>query len=134
MVMISDDMSEEEFEAALEKEEAQANGEDIAEESPGVSLEDTDLAKYLPKVQSILGVPVEVTAEIGGVTMPLQDVLKLDSGSVVSLNREVGEPISLLVNGYRIAHGEVVSSDDKLGVRITEIITPNGRLAATRKK
>lgn len=63
-----------------------------------------------------------VTAELGRTTMPVRDVLALAPGMVVEIDRIAGSPIDLLVNGRRIASGEVVVIDEEFGIRITEII------------
>jgi flagellar motor switch protein FliN/FliY len=63
-----------------------------------------------------------VTAELGRTTMPVRDVLALAPGMVVEIDRLAGSPIDLLVNGRRIASGEVVVIDEEFGIRITEII------------
>ncbi|MEX0846626.1 MAG: flagellar motor switch protein FliN [Ilumatobacteraceae bacterium] len=63
-----------------------------------------------------------VTAELGRTTMPVRDVLALAPGMVVEIDRIAGSPIDLLVNGRRIAAGEVVVIDEEFGIRITEII------------
>ena len=67
-------------------------------------------------------VPLEVTAELGRTRLPVADILQLNVGSVVNLDRAAGSPVDLVVNGTLIAHGEVVVIDDEYGVRITEIL------------
>ena len=73
-------------------------------------------------------VPVELAVEIGRTRMTLGQTLELRPGSVVSLNRLAGEPVDLLVNGKRIARGEVVVIDEEFGLRITEVVSPARRL------
>jgi flagellar motor switch protein FliN/FliY len=70
-------------------------------------------------------VVMTVTAELGRTTMPVRDLLNLSPGMVVELDRIAGAPIDLLVNGRRIAAGEVVVIDEEFGVRITEIAPPD---------
>ena len=65
--------------------------------------------------------PVELTVEIGRTTMTIGETLAIGPGSIVSLNRAIGEPVDLLVNGKRIARGEVVAVDEEFGLRVTEI-------------
>jgi flagellar motor switch protein FliN len=67
-------------------------------------------------------VPVDLTVEIGRTRMTVGETLQLRPGSVVSLNRTAGEPVDLLVNGTRIARGEVVVVDEEFGLRITEVL------------
>ena len=72
-------------------------------------------------------VPVELAVEIGRTQMTIGETLGLGPGSIVSLNRLAGEPVDLLVNGKRIARGEVVVIDEEFGLRITEVVSPARR-------
>jgi flagellar motor switch protein FliN len=73
-------------------------------------------------------VPVELAVEIGRTRMTIGETLALGPGSIVSLNRLAGEPVDLLVNGKRIARGEVVVIDEEFGLRLTEVVSPARRL------
>lgn len=68
-------------------------------------------------------VSIEISVEIGRVTMPIGEMLKLGEGAVVELNRAVSEPVDVMAQGVRIASGEVVVIDDRFAVRITEIVS-----------
>lgn len=68
------------------------------------------------------GVEMLVTAELGRTRMPMRELLALTPGMVVEIDRAAGSPIDLLVNGRRIATGEVVVIDEEFGIRITEIV------------
>ncbi len=68
-------------------------------------------------------VDMEVTVELGRTTMPIRDLLALQPGMVVEIDRAAGGPIDVLVNGRLIACGEVVVIDEEFGIRITEIVT-----------
>ena len=70
-------------------------------------------------------VPLEVTVELGRVRMTVRELLALQQGSVVELDRVAGAPVNVLVNGSAVARGEVVVVDEELGVRLTEIISRN---------
>jgi flagellar motor switch protein FliN len=70
-------------------------------------------------------VQMVVTAELGRTTMPMRELLGLTPGVVVEIDRSAGSPIDLLVNGRRIASGEVVVIDEEFGIRITDIIASN---------
>lgn len=72
----------------------------------------------------IMDVPLKVTVELGRTRMQIRDVLDLGKGSVVELDRLVGEPIDMLVNGKLIAKGEVVVIDENFGIRVTDIVSP----------
>src|SRR4051794_28883247 len=75
-------------------------------------------------------VPVELAVEIGRTRMTIGETLELRPGSVVSLDRLPGEPVDLLVNGKRIARGEVVAVDEEFGLRLTDVVSAARRLAA----
>ena len=66
--------------------------------------------------------PLEVKAELGRAQRLVQDILRLNVGSVIDLNKEAGDPVDLIVNNKMIARGEVVEIDGRYGVRITEIV------------
>lgn len=66
-------------------------------------------------------VNIEISVEIGRVTMPIGELLQLGEGAVVELNRSISEPVDVMAQGVRIASGEVVVIDDRFAVRITEI-------------
>ncbi len=70
----------------------------------------------------VLDVPVELAVEIGRTRMTIRETLALAPGAIVTLDRMAGEPVDLLVNGRRIARGEVVAVDEEFGFRITELL------------
>lgn len=80
------------------------------------------------KLDVILDVPVTVSLEIGRTKINIRNLLQLNQGSVVELDRFAGEPMDVLVNGTLIAHGEVVVVNDKFGIRLTDIISPSERV------
>lgn len=73
-------------------------------------------------LDSISDIPVEITAVLGRTSMPVSQLLKLGRGAVVKLDRKVGEPIEIYVNGRLVARGEVVLVENKIGITMTEII------------
>ncbi len=75
-------------------------------------------------MDALRDVEMRISVEVGGTRIPIRDILELRSGSIVELDRLVGEPVDVLVNGHRFALGEVVVITDTFGVRITEILTP----------
>lgn len=75
-------------------------------------------------------VEMDVSVELGRIELPLGKVLQLAKGSVIELEKLAGEPVDILVNGQRIAHGEVVVIDEHFGVRISNLITTRQRLAS----
>lgn len=76
----------------------------------------------------ILDIPVAVAVEIGRTRMSISNLLKLNQGSVVELDRFAGEPMDITVNGTLIAHGEVVVVNEKFGIRLTDIVSATERV------
>ncbi|MDX2503983.1 MAG: flagellar motor switch protein FliN [Gammaproteobacteria bacterium] len=76
----------------------------------------------------ILDVPLDISMEIGRTKISIRNLLKLNQGSVIELDRLAGEPMDVLVNGTLIAHGEVVVVNDKFGIRLTDVISPVERI------
>jgi flagellar motor switch protein FliN/FliY len=76
----------------------------------------------------ILDVPVVISMEIGRTNISIRNLLQLNQGSVVEMERFVGEALDVLVNGMLIAHGEVVVINDKFGIRLTDVISPSERV------
>ena len=81
-------------------------------------------------IELLLDVSLRVTVELGRTRMKLSPILELQHGSVVELDRLAGDPGDIFVNDRMVAHGEVVVLDDKFGVRITEMVSPNAEKAA----
>lgn len=76
----------------------------------------------------ILDIPLQVRVEVGRTRMMIQELLSLGKGSVVELNKMLGEPFEVMVNDKLVARGEVVVVNDRFGVRLTDIISPNERV------
>jgi flagellar motor switch protein FliN len=82
----------------------------------------------------VLDVPVELAVELGRTRMTIRETMALTPGSVIVLDRTAGEPVDLLVNGKRIARGEVVAIDEEFGLRITEVTAPERTFDAATSK
>ena len=80
------------------------------------------------KLDSILDIPVTITLEVGHAKISIRNLLQLNQGSVIELERLAGEPLDVLVNGTLIAHGEVVVVNDKFGIRLTDVISQVERI------
>lgn len=79
-------------------------------------------------LETILDIPVTLSMELGRTRMTINNLLKLNQGSVVELERLAGEPLDVLVNGCMVAHGEVVVVNDRFGVRLTDVLSPKERV------
>jgi flagellar motor switch protein FliN/FliY len=95
--------------------------EELQEEKMGTTIEDASL-------DVILDIPVTVSMEVGKSKISIRNLLKLNQGSVVELDRLAGEPLDVLVNGTLIAHGEVVVVNEKYGIRLTDVISAAERI------
>ncbi len=80
------------------------------------------------RLDSILDIPVTISMEVGRSKINIRNLLQLNQGSVVELDRVAGEPLDVLVNGTLIAHGEVVVVNDKFGIRLTDVISQTERI------
>jgi flagellar motor switch protein FliN len=112
------------------KEQAQADAfesarfQDLGEGGYGRPLPSGDEIK----MDVILDIPVTISMEIGRTLISIRNLLQLNQGSVVELDRLAGEPMDVLVNGTLIAHGEVVVVNDKFGIRLTDVVSPSERV------
>ena len=119
----SDQELADEWAAALD-EQSGAEAAEFAElEEEGDGSPVTDI-----KLDAILDVPVTIAMEIGRTRINIRNLLQLNQGSVVELDRLAGEPMDVMVNGTLIAKGEVVVVNEKFGVRLTDIISPIERV------
>ena len=84
------------------------------------------------KLDLLLDVPLEVSVELGRTRLSIQNLLALGPGSVVELDKLAGDPLDILVNGRLVARGEAVVVNDKFGVRITDIVSRQERVARLR--
>ncbi len=84
------------------------------------------------KLDAILDIPVTITMEVGHAKISIRNLLQLNQGSVIELERLAGEPLDVLVNGTLIAHGEVVVVNDKFGIRLTDVISQVERIKKLR--
>lgn len=83
-------------------------------------------------VETILDIPVTLSVEIGRTRINIRNLLQLNQGSVVELDRLAGEPLDVLVNGTLIAHGEVVIVNERFGIRLTDVVSPADRVRKLR--
>ena len=85
-----------------------------------------------PNLDVILDIPVTIAMEVGNTDITIRNLLQLNQGSVVELDRLAGEPLDVTVNGTLIAHGEVVVVNEKFGIRLTDVISPTERIKKLR--
>lgn len=85
-----------------------------------------------PDLDVIMDIPVNISMEVGNTEISIRNLLQLNQGSVIELDRLAGEPLDVLVNGTLIAHGEVVVVNEKFGIRMTDVISPSERIKKLR--
>ncbi len=100
---------------------APADLQDLVDE--GVAKGDDDV-----NLDVILDIPVTISMEVGSTKINIRNLLQLNQGSVIELDRMAGEPLDIKVNGTLIAHGEVVVVNEKFGIRLTDVISPAERV------
>jgi flagellar motor switch protein FliN/FliY len=84
-------------------------------------------------LEILMDIPLQISVELGRVKMIVKDVVELGSGSIIEIDKAAGEPVDVLVNGKVVARGEVVVIEDNFGVRITEILSQQDRLAKLKE-
>ncbi|MEQ1551860.1 flagellar motor switch protein FliN [Sphingorhabdus sp.] len=82
--------------------------------------------KMTNPVNLLAGISVRVSVEVGSTSMTLAELAALEPGSVVALDRKVGEPLDICANGSLVARGEIVSVDGRYGIRIIELVSAEG--------
>ncbi|QQX81770.1 flagellar motor switch protein FliN [Shewanella sp. KX20019] len=113
---------------------AAAMAEQAIEEAQAVELDEfsSDPSQFseaeASKLDAIMDIPVTISMEVGRSFINIRNLLQLNQGSVVELDRVAGEPLDVMVNGTLIAHGEVVVVNDKFGIRLTDVISQTERI------
>jgi flagellar motor switch protein FliN len=98
---------------------------------PEDSAEEFEAAPRKQNLDSVLRIPVTVQVVLGSAMMPVSNLLKIGHGAVITLDRRVGEPVDVVVNGRTVARGELVVIDDensRFDISLTEIIGPSRAL------
>lgn len=80
----------------------------------------------------VLDIPVQVSMELGRTRLSIRDLLQLGEGSVIRLERAPGDPLDIYVNGCLVARGEVVVINERMGMRVTDIVSPEERVRRLR--
>ena len=97
----------------------------MAENEAEAQVEETVTDKTgLDNLKVLENIEVKLTVEVGSTELKIRDLLRLNEGSVVELERLAGDPLDILANGVKIAKGEVVMVGEKFGIRFTEVATP----------
>lgn len=123
---------EDEWAAAMaEAESVEVGASDDIKAAPLESFKtspDLKSGSMAPDLDVILDIPVTISMEVGNTSIPIRNLLQLNQGSVIELDRLAGEPLDVLINGTLIAHGEVVMVNEKFGIRLTDVVSPSERI------
>ncbi len=119
----SEALEDQESAEAADSSTESAQFQELESESAATMAGDTDSS-----LDGILDIPVTISMEIGRTHINIRNLLQLNQGSVVELDRLAGEPMDVLVNGTLIAQGEVVVVNEKFGIRLTDVISPSERV------
>lgn len=127
----SDDQALADEWAAAMEESGDIPEDDAAQIAPLEQFESTQGGAFNednPNLDVILDIPVTISMEVGATQIPIRNLLQLNQGSVIELDRLAGEPLDVLVNGRLIAHGEVVMVNEKFGIRLTDVVSQQERV------
>ncbi|MGB1238661.1 MAG: flagellar motor switch protein FliN [Pseudomonadales bacterium] len=133
--VVDQDAMADDWAAAMEEQGVGEESVDVEDELARVQLDelnDESIPLGDPKLDVILDIPVTLSMEVGSTEIAIRDLLQLSQGSVVELDRIAGEPLDVKVNGTLIAHGEVVVVNEKYGIRLTDVISPQERIKRLR--
>jgi len=127
--MSDEENTEEDPWADALNEQAESEAADAAGSAASFDeLTDSSMPGSDVNLDVVLDIPVNLSMEIGRTKISIRNLLQLNQGSVVELERLAGEPMDVLVNGTLIARGEVVVVNEKFGIRLTDIISPAERV------
>ena len=119
-------MAEEKNKEAVEEE----NKEEEANKSEEINSDNAEKNERtgLENLKVLENIDVKLTVEVGGAEIKLRELLRINEGSVIELERLAGDPLDILANGTIIAKGEVVMIGERFGIRFTEVVDPKERV------
>lgn len=129
---VDQDAMADEWAAAMEEQGDTDSAPDVFEQVTATPISASAELGGDVKLDVILDIPVTIAMEIGRTQLSIRNLLQLNQGSVVELDRFAGEPMDVLVNGTLVAHGEVVVVNEKFGIRLTDVISPADRIKNLR--
>ena len=120
-------MVEEKNKEALEESAKEQEVDENKDEKVGAEEEKSERSS-LENLRVLENIDVKLTVEVGGAEIKLRDLLRINEGSVIELERLAGDPLDILANGTIIAKGEVVMIGERFGIRFTEVVDPKERV------
>lgn len=122
---------------SLDEEAVEEMAENLAAEEPEATVKPAQFQDLMDRtvqekspqnIEMLMDVTLLVSIELGRTTMNIKDILEMNPGSIIELNKMAGEPVDVLVNKKLIAKGEVVVVDENFGVRVTDLVSPEERI------
>lgn len=125
--------ADDDWAAALAEQRSVEAGEEVAKAplesfTPGAEGGNRPAAD----LEQILDIPITLSVEIGKSRLSIRNLLQLNQGSVVELDRMAGEPLDVMINGTLVAHGEIVVINEKFGIRLTDVVSAQERVKKLR--
>jgi len=127
---VEDDVGDDWAEAMSEQSDSEStNANDDLPEAPLQNLQADNVNNgETANLEAILDIPVSLSVQIGQTKISIKNLLQLNQGSVVELERLAGEPLDVMVNNTLVAHGEIVVVNEKYGIRLTDIVSTHERV------
>ncbi len=120
----------------MAEDENTAAPENAAEENPaedqGISQNEDVNAASADNLRVLENIDVKLTVQVGSAELKIRELLRLNEGSVIELDRLAGDPLDILINGTMIAKGEVVMVGERFGIRFSEIVDPQKRIESVK--
>jgi len=124
-----DDVGDDWAAAMSEQTDAESTANSELPEAPLQNLQEENTSSgEQANLETILDIPVSLSVEIGQTRISIKNLLQLNQGSVVELERLAGEPLDVKVNNTLVAHGEIVVVNEKYGIRLTDIVSTHERI------
>ena len=108
------------------------NGEEQVEEKTLSTEESDHILSSADNLRVLENIDVKLTVEVGSAELKIRELLRLNEGSVIELDRLAGDPLDILINGTMIAKGEVVMVGERFGIRFVEIVDPQKRIESVK--
>ncbi len=121
-------MAEEKNKETVEETKAEENNETVEATDSKVDKTEKVERSGLENLRVLENIDVKLTVEVGGAEIKLRELLRINEGSVIELERLAGDPLDILANGTIIAKGEVVMIGERFGIRFTEVVDPKERV------
>ena len=108
------------------------NAEEQVEEQTVSTEESEQILSSADNLRVLENIDVKLTVEVGSAELKIRELLRLNEGSVIELDRLAGDPLDILINGTMIAKGEVVMVGERFGIRFVEIVDPQKRIESVK--